>query len=76
MNNLNRMPGLARRNRNLSLIGLAMLAATVTGCSDDDLLDFRDASLNSIQLGVNAILGGIVDGAFAVFSSAQATNSD
>lgn len=49
-----------------ALVGLALVA--LPGCNEDEAWTaFRGAASSSLQSGVNAILQGIVDGAFAVF---------
>jgi hypothetical protein len=57
--------------RSFGLIGatLALLALTLplaSGCDDTTSATFRAAAMDSIQTGLNSILEGLLNGAFAV----------
>ncbi len=52
-----------------AILGTLVLMTLLVGadCQDDVRDEFRTASAQSLQAGVNAILDGLVDGLFAVF---------
>lgn len=64
------------RKRAACLAGLALLTTSLVGCDDEELVNFRDAAVGSLQEGVNAILSGLVNGAFAVLDSGDTQTTE
>ena len=57
--------------RNIGLLGatvalLALALPLASGCDDTSSATFRAAAMSSIQSGLNSILQGLLNGAFAV----------
>lgn len=65
-----RRAGNRRRSWTLRIALLFALSLLLTpGCSDERLINFRDAAATGLQSGVNSILDGVVNGLFAAFLS-------
>ena len=60
------------RRRGATVAIAALLPALLcTGCGDDLEREFRSAAIGGIETGVNSIVGGLLDGLFAVADPAN-----